>query len=76
VEPDVARFHLPLDAYTVICSDGLTDLVRKPRLIELAGEADSAKALTDALVREALAEGGKDNVSVIVLQPQVLFASE
>ncbi len=76
VKPDVAAFRLPLDAYTVICSDGLTDLVRKPRLIELAGEAESADALADALVREALAEGGKDNVTVIVLEPRVFLASE
>jgi len=73
VKPDVACFEMPLDAYTVICSDGLTDLVRKPRLIELAGEAESDDALADALVREALAEGGKDNVTVIVLTPRVTF---
>jgi protein phosphatase len=73
VKPDVACFEMPLDAYTVICSDGLTDLVRKPRLIELAGEAESTDALAGALVREALAEGGKDNVTVIVLTPRVTF---
>ncbi len=73
VKPDVACFGLPLDAYTVICSDGLTDLVRKPRLIELAGEAESADSLADALVREALVEGGKDNVTLIVLAPRVTF---
>lgn len=76
VQPDVACFEMPLDAFTVISSDGLTDLVRKPRLIELAGEAESAYALADALVREALIEGGKDNVTVIVLEPRVFFASE
>jgi protein phosphatase len=73
VKPDVASFEMPLDAYTVICSDGLTDLVREPRLIELAGEAESADALADALVREALSEGGKDNVTVIILTPRVTF---
>jgi len=73
INPDVACFEMPLDAYTVICSDGLTDLVRKPRLIELAGETESAGALADALVREALVEGGKDNITVIVLKPRVTF---
>ena len=73
ITPDVACFEMPLDAYTVICSDGLTDLVRKPRLIELAGEAETGDALADALVREALAEGGKDNVTVIILTPCVTF---
>jgi serine/threonine protein phosphatase PrpC len=64
---------LPLDAFTVLCSDGLTDLVRPARLAELAGEAANANALADALVKEALALGGKDNITVIVLMPRLSF---
>ncbi|OGK08252.1 MAG: hypothetical protein A2Y63_01685 [Candidatus Riflebacteria bacterium RBG_13_59_9] len=73
IQPDVAFFRLPLESFTVICTDGLTDLVREPRLVELASEADSPDSLAEALVREALTEGGKDNISVIVLAPRLAF---
>jgi serine/threonine protein phosphatase PrpC len=73
VKPDVSFFRLPLDAFTVLCSDGLTDLVRPARLVDLAGEAANANALADALVKESLALGGKDNITVIVLMPRLSF---
>ena len=73
VKPDVSAFRLPLDAFIVLCSDGLTDLVRPARMAELAGEAAEPGALADALVREALSLGGKDNITVIVLMPRLSF---
>jgi len=74
ITPDVSFFRPALDAFTVICSDGLTDLVRAPQMMALAAEAGSADSLADALVDEALAQGGKDNITVIVLQPRMEFA--
>ncbi len=73
VKPDVSAFRLPLDAFIVICSDGLSDLVRPARIAEIAGEAAQPAALADALVREALSLGGKDNIAVIVLMPRLSF---
>jgi serine/threonine protein phosphatase PrpC len=73
VKPDISLFRLPLDSYTVLCSDGLSDLVRPQRIAELAGEAAGGETLADALVREALEMGGKDNITVIVLTPRVTF---
>jgi PPM family protein phosphatase len=74
VKPDVSAFRLPLDAFIVICSDGLSDLVRPARIAELASEAAAPEAFADALVREALSLGGKDNITVIVLMPRLSFA--
>lgn len=74
VKPDVSAFRLPLDAFLVLCSDGLSDLVRPARIAGLAGEAAAPDALADALVREALSLGGKDNITVIVLMPRLSFA--
>ncbi len=74
VKPDVSTFRLPLDTFLVLCSDGLSDLVRSARIAEMAGEAAAPDALADALVREALSLGGKDNITVIVLMPRLSFA--
>lgn len=69
LKPDVWPFRLPLDAFAVICSDGLTDLVRKEELITLAARAGNPDALADEYINAALDAGGRDNVTVIVLMP-------
>ncbi|MBQ9197246.1 MAG: Stp1/IreP family PP2C-type Ser/Thr phosphatase [Clostridia bacterium] len=51
----------------LLCSDGLTDLVRDPQIAETLGGMDS-QAAVDRLVELALLNGGKDNVSVLVLE--------
>jgi len=69
LKPDVWPFRLPLDAYIVLCSDGLTDLVARDALVALAAQAYSAGALADEYVSAALDAGGRDNITVIVLKP-------
>lgn len=69
LKPDVWPFRLPLDAYLVICSDGLTDLVRKDELVALAAKVESPAALADEYIDAALDAGGRDNITVIVLKP-------
>ena len=73
VEADTFALAVPLDAYIVMASDGLTDLVRSERLIELAAEADDAQELAEKYLAEALAAGGTDNISLIVLEPHLAF---
>lgn len=74
-EPDEAGFidiyHLPFDDQSalLICSDGLSDLVPSATLREVvesrAGDPDTAvRELIDA----ANAAGGKDNISVVIVQ--------
>jgi len=73
VEADTFALAVPLDAYIVMASDGLTDLVRSERLSELAAEADDAQELAEKYLAEALAAGGTDNISLIVLEPHLAF---
>ena len=51
----------------MICSDGLTKEVGDDRLKELLGAGLSARDTAHALVDAALAAGGRDNVTTIVL---------
>lgn len=50
----------------LLCTDGLTRHVSDQRLIELLREGPSAATACRALVDEALAAGGRDNVTAVV----------
>lgn len=55
------------DVY-LLCSDGLFKMVHELRIVEILGEHADPHAAAKALVDEANARGGKDNISVIVLR--------
>ncbi|NLT34442.1 MAG: Stp1/IreP family PP2C-type Ser/Thr phosphatase [Gaiellales bacterium] len=67
VEPDIIRLPLQVADRLVLCSDGLTGKVADGRLAELLGKAAEPQAAAQVLVKEALANGGDDNVTVVVL---------
>lgn len=49
----------------LVCSDGLHGLVNKEKLQQLMAEADMEEA-ADQMVREALDQGGRDNISLVL----------
>ena len=55
----------PGDVY-LLCSDGLTDMITEARISELLKK--SPKAAAKALMREALENGGRDNITFILVQ--------
>lgn len=55
---------LPGDIF-LICSDGITDMVQPPQIIEVLRTQSTADAITKELVTLALDAGGKDNATVI-----------
>jgi protein phosphatase len=52
----------------LLCSDGLSDLVRPEQVLELAERNPDLDELTSALVDAANAAGGHDNISVVVVE--------
>lgn len=52
----------------MICSDGLTDMVGDDRIRQLMKRKGKSSEISRLLVDEALNNGGKDNVSVIVVK--------
>ncbi len=66
VEVD-ARFleFEPGDVY-LFCSDGLTDMVPDARIAEMIAEEDDLGSLCEKLVDQANANGGNDNITVIL----------
>jgi len=68
-EPDVE-----LDVHTqqarsgdvfLLCSDGLTSMIREDQVREILEESESLKAAVDRLVEEANRAGGRDNITVV-----------
>lgn len=51
----------------LLCTDGLTEHLPDPELARLLAGSDAPDILSDRLVREAVARGGRDNVTVIVV---------
>ncbi len=70
LEIDLGEHEVEDGDLLLLCSDGLTDLVPNSVLYRLLtqahGEAWPLTRLADALVEEALARGGTDNVTVAV----------
>jgi serine/threonine protein phosphatase PrpC/RNA polymerase subunit RPABC4/transcription elongation factor Spt4 len=69
VEVDVFTVQLHEGDKLMLCSDGLWDMVRDPKIEEVIKHPAPDPAKTgDALIKSALEGGGEDNVSVIVVQ--------
>jgi PPM family protein phosphatase len=74
-EPDDPGFvevqQIPFDADSafLICSDGLSDLVPSARIRQaVEAHAGDPQAAVDQLIDEANEAGGKDNISVVIVE--------
>ncbi len=67
VEPDTATRALQTGDLFVLCSDGMTDPLEDRRIAEICATAYPSD-LAETLVREALAAGGEDNITVITVR--------
>lgn len=66
IMPHVLCEPLADGARYLVCSDGLTDMLAPPEIAALVGEDDEASA--QALFEAAMARGGDDNVSLLLLR--------
>ena len=67
VEPSIVRMELQAGDRYLLCSDGLTDMVSDEQIKQLLEGADSASSAVRKLIDTALDNGGRDNITVIVL---------
>ncbi len=64
--PVVTRVVREWGTIVLLCSDGLTKHVSNERIAERLGALTSAKQTCEALVQDALDDGGTDNVTVLI----------
>ena len=69
VDVDFFDFKAPPDCTILMCSDGLTNMVEDSEISSILAGEGSAEEKTERLIREANDNGGKDNIAVIVIEP-------
>jgi serine/threonine protein phosphatase PrpC len=65
-DPVVTRFDMNWGTVVMLCSDGLTAHISDDRIREQLRSMTSAKQVCEDLLREALEDGGSDNITIIV----------
>jgi serine/threonine protein phosphatase PrpC len=75
VETDTLHVDLVHGDRVLLCSDGLSDMVPPPELLRLLRRTDLAGS-ADALLAAALEGGGKDNISLITIDPEAMLEAE
>jgi serine/threonine protein phosphatase PrpC len=75
VRADTLHVELLPHDRLLLCSDGLSDLVRTETLQNRFTQLGVAEAV-DALVQDALDAGGRDNITVIGLEPEAVLIPE
>lgn len=68
LEPDFYQIPLEEGDIFLICSDGLTDMVSEDVIAKVLAMDRSLAKKADDLIELALAGGGKDNVTVILIE--------
>lgn len=69
VEVETSTISLAAGDILLLCSDGMWEMVRDQQIAAtLAASMQDPSRKAHALVQEALAGGGEDNISVIVVQ--------
>ena len=67
-EPVVGLVDLEGGDSILLCTDGLTKHVSDERIAEVLAQPDDAATMSQVLMDEALAAGGTDNITVIVVR--------
>lgn len=71
VHPDYFDLFLQPKEQILICTDGLTNMVAEEEILRIVNAEPDPSARVERLVELANFNGGKDNISVIVIDPVV-----
>ena len=63
---DTGQIELLKNSYLLLCTDGLTDMIRNDSLKDVFNNYSNVDNIADQLLEEALANGGSDNITIIV----------
>ena len=72
-EPDYWMIPATRDDRLLICSDGLTDELTDAQIQAILGTVTDAQDAAEGLVAAALDAGGRDNVSVVVVDVAIVW---
>lgn len=69
ISADYFEFSLTDKTVLLMCSDGLSNMVEDDRLAEILKKEQSPERIGKKLIETANRNGGKDNIAVIVINP-------
>jgi PPM family protein phosphatase len=67
VEVDTTVLPVEPGDRLLLCSDGLSDMVPEPKMLDLLTSPENPERVAHTLIRAALDAGGADNVTVVVV---------
>ena len=68
LEPSVRKLKASAGEWVLICSDGLTDMVAEEKIASRIEEGSEAKEIVRLLLEDALENGGRDNITILLLK--------
>lgn len=68
IEPYIAKGELQKGDLYLLCSDGLTDMLSDTEIRSILSVEESAVSCVEHLIAQALENGGRDNITVIVCE--------
>jgi len=74
VEMDATPFQFAAGDFILVCSDGLTRMVDDATIASLVKPGDTPEAAARALLAKALENGGRDNVTAVLVKAGALPA--
>ncbi len=63
---DTGQLEISKADYILLCTDGLTDMIRKSEIEAVFKKYQESEKIAEELLAEALASGGLDNITLIV----------
>lgn len=69
VKIDIFERQLRAGEYIILCSDGLTNMVEDSVILEILHGTGSLSDKAERLIELANKNGGKDNITVIIIEP-------
>ncbi len=70
VRPSVDIFDIWDKDLYMMCTDGLSDLVKREEMESIINQSDSIKAASEMLVNSAKNRGGHDNITIVMVKVQ------
>jgi len=65
-QPDVYHKELKIGDVLLLCTDGLTNHVSDEQIAQQLGSGEDSERICTTLLGEALSDGGKDNITLVV----------
>ncbi len=66
ITPDLSEHDIQNGDWVLLCTDGLSNMVAEPEMVQTLSSASSAQDAADRLVQIAGRNGGRDNITAIV----------